>query len=245
METTILLALQSMRVDGLTQLLALVSALGNQAFIWLLIGFVCLFISEKREEGVCIFLAVAVVFIVSEVGIEHLVARVRPCDAGIGVSAVMGVSHNGYSFPSGHTTSSFACATVIAAMSRSRKGAVAAVCFALLIAFSRLYLGVHYPTDVLGGIGIGAVCGALVVWVWRAFLGGALIGLFSKIGAGRGQAEDGAHARKAAPTTRHLDAPASAGKGAGRARGTARTRGARERPARTGAHTRSTPGRRE
>ncbi len=238
METTILLALQSMRVDGLTQLFALVSALGNQAFVWLVIGFVCLFISEKREEGICIFLAVAVVFIVSEVGIEHVVARVRPCDAGIGVSAVMGVSHNGYSFPSGHTASSFACATVIAMMSGSKRGGVCAVLFALLIAFSRLYLGVHYPTDVLGGMVIGIVCGLAVVWGWRLLLGPALMRVFSKLGSSNGTGAGGAHARRNTPTTRHLDAAGDM------ADARNAPRAGRARQPRKGAHTRTTPRRR-
>ncbi len=237
MEASILLALQSMRVDGLTQLLALVSALGNQAFVWLVIGFVCLFFSEKREEGICIFLAVAVVFVVGEIGVEHMVARVRPCDAGIGVSAVMGVSHNGYSFPSGHTTSSFACATVILMMSQSRRGGVCALLFAVLIAFSRLYLGVHYPTDVLGGMAIGIACGAAVVGIWRLFLGSALMGLFMRIGGG-GHAQGGAHARKNTPTTRHLDAQT----GTAATRETARA--ARTAAPRKGAHSRTTPRRR-
>ena len=239
METTILLALQSMRVDGLTQLLALVSALGNQAFVWLVMGFVCLFISEKREEGICIFLAVAVVFVVSEIGIEHLVARVRPCDAGIGVSAVVGVSHNGYSFPSGHTASSFACATVIAMMSHSRRGGVCAVLFAVLIAFSRLYLGVHYPTDVLGGMLIGIVCGLAVVGVWRLFLGSALMGLFAKIGGAGGGGAGGAHAKKNTPTTRHLEAQTPRNDAARTSHGPAHARTRQK-----GAHTRTTPRRR-
>ncbi len=239
METTILLALQSMRVDGLTQLLALVSALGNQAFVWLLIGFVCLFISEKREEGICIFLAVAVVFVVSEVGIEHLVARVRPCDAGIGVSAVVGVSHNGYSFPSGHAASSFACAIVIAMMSHSRRGGVCAVLFALLVAFSRLYLGVHYPTDVAGGAIIGAACGLAVVGIWRLFLGSALMGLFAKLERAGGSARAG-HAGKGTPTARHLEGKPPR---PGDARASRETAHARTRQ--KGAHTRTTPRRRD
>ena len=200
MEASILLALQSVRVEPLTQFLALVSALGNQAFVWLVIGLVCLFFSEKRAQGICIFLAVAFVFVVGEVGIEHVVARVRPCDAGVGVVAVTGVSHNGFSFPSGHTTSSFACATVIAVMSTSRRAGVAAVCFAVLVAFSRLYLGVHWPTDILGGIVIGVLSGLLVTWVWRAFLGEAVVSFVERHLPSADSAAQGKHSRKTGST---------------------------------------------
>ena len=178
METAILLALQSVRVPGITELMALFSALGNMGFIWIVIGLICLFFSEKRQTGICIFLTIAIVYIVAELILDPMVARVRPCDAGIGVNAVVGVSHSGYSFPSGHTTISFAVAMVICMMSESRKSKFAAVFLAIIIAFSRLYLGVHYPTDVLAGMVIGIVIAVIVVGIWRAFLGQLFLSLF-------------------------------------------------------------------
>ena len=184
MEAAILLALQSMRVPGITELMALFSALGNMGFIWIVIGVVCLFFAEKRPTGICIFLTIAVVYIVSEVILEPTIARVRPCDASIGVNAVIGVSHSGYSFPSGHTTISFAIATVICMMSDSHKSKISAVLLAIIIAFSRLYLGVHYPTDVLAGMLIGIVLAVIVVALWRAFLGQLILNLLN-LGVGK------------------------------------------------------------
>ena len=184
MESAILLALQSMRVPGITELMALFSALGNMGFIWIVIGVVCLFFAEKRPTGICIFLTIAVVYIVSEVILEPTIARVRPCDASIGVNAVIGVSHSGYSFPSGHTTISFAIATVICMMSDSHKSKISAVLLAIIIAFSRLYLGVHYPTDVLAGMLIGIVLAVIVVALWRAFLGQLILNLLN-LGVGK------------------------------------------------------------
>ncbi len=179
MEAAILLALQSVRVPGITELMALFSALGNMGFIWIIIGLICLFFAEKRPMGICIFLTIAVVYIVAELILDPVVARVRPCDASIGVNAVIGVSHSGYSFPSGHTTISFAVATVICMMSDSHKSKIAAVFLAIVIAFSRLYLGVHYPTDVLAGMVIGIVIAVIVVGLWRLFLGQLILGLFN------------------------------------------------------------------
>ena len=168
MDTAILLALQSIRFDGLTQLMALISALGNHAFIWLALGVVMLLFPEKRSTGMLVIAAVAVCYVASEIVLEPLVHRVRPCDAGIGVTAVMGVSHNGFSFPSGHSISSFASAMVIALMLGKRYG-VPAFIGAFVIAFSRLFLGVHYPSDVVISAAMGVLIGLLVVVVYNNF----------------------------------------------------------------------------
>ena len=168
MEQAILLGLQSIRIDGLTQIMALLSALGNKAFIWIVVGVVLLFFAETRETGVLVIVSLIIVFIVSEVILEPIIARPRPCDAGIGVEAVTGVSHNGFSFPSGHSTSSFAAAIVIAVCMGRRFG-IPAIIVAALIAFSRLYLGVHYPSDVLAGALIGALIGFVVCIVYNNF----------------------------------------------------------------------------
>ena len=71
-----------------------------------------------------------------------------------------------FSFPSGHTTASFAVALVMLRMLPKKFG-IPAVVLAALVAFSRLYLGVHYPTDVLTGFVIALVGSTLSVWIVR------------------------------------------------------------------------------
>ena len=71
----------------------------------------------------------------------------------------------GYSFPSGHTLLGFTAATVL--FLRDKRLGIAAGIVALLIAFSRLYLNVHYATDVAAGILLGIFCGWLVTFVFR------------------------------------------------------------------------------
>ena len=71
-----------------------------------------------------------------------------------------------FSFPSGHTTASFAVALVMLQMLPKKFG-IPAVVLAALVAFSRLYLGVHYPTDVLTGFVIALVGSMLSVWIVR------------------------------------------------------------------------------
>lgn len=169
MEASILLALQSVRLPVLTQLAALVSALGNYAFIWMLLAIIMLFFAGRRHIGFTIIAAVIITGIIVGFIVQPIVGRVRPFDAGIGVSAVMGVSRSGFSFPSFHAAVSFAAAMVIT-MTLGRRPGVPAFAVALLIAASRLYLGVEYPTDVLAGAVIGAVIGLVTVWVYNQFL---------------------------------------------------------------------------
>lgn len=169
MEASILLALQSARLEGLTQLAALVSALGNYGFIWIVLGIVLLFMEGRRHIGFTIIAAVIITGIIVGFIIQPLVGRVRPFDAGIGVSAVMGVSRSGFSFPSFHAATSFAAAMVMA-MTIGRRWSIPAFIGAVLISMSRLYLGVEYPTDVLAGAAVGVVVGLVAVWVYNQVL---------------------------------------------------------------------------
>lgn len=89
--------------------------------------------------------------------LKNLVARTRPCDVNTAIQLL--ISHpTDYSFPSGHTAASF---TAVAALyfSGDKKIWKAAIVLGTLIAFSRMYLYVHYPTDILGGALIGIFSG--------------------------------------------------------------------------------------
>ena len=67
-----------------------------------------------------------------------------------------------FSFPSGHTSSSFAFAFAVYLLLPKKYG-IPAMVLALLIGLSRLYVGVHYPTDILGGILVGCLCSLVIV----------------------------------------------------------------------------------
>ena len=101
--------------------------------------------------------------IVTNVILKNWVARIRPYELIQGLECIVGKEHD-FSFPSGHTTNSLACAWVLFRKA-PRKMGVPALVLAILIALSRLYVGIHYPTDVLGGavIGIGSACLSLAL----------------------------------------------------------------------------------
>ncbi len=169
MEATILLALQSLRLPVLTQLAALVSALGNYGFIWIILGIVFIVFISRSDVGITVLFTVVFAGILVGFILQPLFAHVRPYDAGIGVSAVMGVSRTGYSFPSFHATVSFAAATVIAMIAGRRWGTWAFV-GAVLISLSRVYLGVEWPSDIIIGALVGVLIGVVSAWVYNQFL---------------------------------------------------------------------------
>lgn len=100
--------------------------------------------------------------------LKNLVERARPFDKIPSLQFLIRKPHD-FSFPSGHTSSSFAVATVFLAMLPLWVG-VAALTIAVLIAFSRMYLGVHYPSDVLCGAVLGVLFGLAALAVMPLLL---------------------------------------------------------------------------
>ena len=98
--------------------------------------------------------------LVGNVFLKHLIARPRPCWLDQSVPLLIAVP-NDYSFPSGHTLASVIGATILTAADR-RFGLIA-IPLAILIAFSRLYLYVHFPSDILGAVILGLGIGALTL----------------------------------------------------------------------------------
>ena len=95
--------------------------------------------------------------------LKSLFSRIRPCKALTDVHLLVGCG--GFSFPSSHATNNFAAATVITRFYARRSWAWWS--FAGLMAFTRPYVGVHYPSDVLAGAVVGFIIGSVVVLIWK------------------------------------------------------------------------------
>ena len=122
-------------------------------WFWIVLGVVLLIPKKTRKSGFTALLALIIGSVITNLVLKAAVARIRPYDAVEGLVPLVKKLRD-YSFPSGHTCASFSCAVVYYKMYPDIKGK-GAMALAVLIALSRLYVGVHYPTDVLGGAIVG------------------------------------------------------------------------------------------
>lgn len=150
----------NMRNPALDLLMPAITALGNSGLIWLLLAGILLLTPKHRRAGAAVLAGLVLEIICCNMVLKPLVARVRPCDVNTAVQLLI-ARPDDFSFPSGHTGASFAAAAALFA-DRNRLW-IPSLILALLIAFSRLYLYVHYPTDILAGAAIGMMAG----WVGR------------------------------------------------------------------------------
>ena len=136
------------------------TTLGDNGLIWIFFSFLLLFFKKYRNVGwLCLFsLLLSTLFV--EVLIKPLVARPRPF-VDLKVMNLLVKPLTSYSFPSGHTSASFAFTGIIFA--RLPRYLVASLILAILISFSRIYLFMHYPFDVLVGILVGLFCSFVVI----------------------------------------------------------------------------------
>jgi len=145
-------------VDGI---FGVISGLGDSGFIWFVFG-IWLYLKEKRKDKT-FFLPLGIAGVLSwffsEILVKQMVMRLRPSNVLENVF-VVGFP-NGYSFPSTHTTFTFALAVVLSLKDQKYKKFF--FCLAVLVGFSRVYLGYHYPGDVLAG----TVLGLLIGWGTR------------------------------------------------------------------------------
>lgn len=157
---------ENLRCDFLDYLMQFLSYIGEAGAVWFAIAFVMLFFKKTRVCAVVMILSMGVCLILGEFVLKNLVCRVRPCHINLSVEMLVKKPRS-YSFPSGHTSSSFAAATAI--FIYNKKFGVAALLLAALIAFSRLYNYVHYPTDVLAGMLFGVASTILIYHLIRKY----------------------------------------------------------------------------
>jgi undecaprenyl-diphosphatase len=148
--------LQSMRCSFLDTVMVWITDLGNGGVLWIVCTMVLLIFPRTRRVGAALAIALLLSSLCTNVVLKPLVGRTRPCDVNTAVTLLVHRPGD-YSFPSGHTSAAFAAAAALY-FGKNRLW-IPAVILASLIAFSRLYLYVHYPSDVLVGILIGIASG--------------------------------------------------------------------------------------
>ena len=146
----------------------IITLFGDDGIFWIALAVILLFFPKTRKTGLGMGIAMALGLLVCNIILKPVVARPRPYDyqeaLGVIIPLITERMHD-FSFPSGHTIASFEASVVI--LLNHKKAGIAALVLAFLIAFSRLYLYVHYPTDVIVSIFLGTAF---------AFLGNFLSG---------------------------------------------------------------------
>ncbi len=146
---------EHLRCGFLDKALPIITKLGDAGIFWIIVAIVLLFFKKTRKMGIMTGVALILGLIIGNLTLKPLIARVRPYDMP-GVEMDLLIERlSDKSFPSGHTLASFEAATVL--LINDKRFGIPAIVLASIIAFSRLYLYVHYPTDVLGGIVLGVL----------------------------------------------------------------------------------------
>ena len=156
-EFTLLDALQALRCPVLDALAVFFDQAGARGEIWIAFTAVLLAFRRTRRAGLAMALALGLYMLAGHCALKPLFARPRPCDLRPEMLTLVARPH-GWSFPSGHTSSAFAAA--FALWLQNRRLGVPALALAGFIGFTRMYLYVHFPTDILGGVALGLALGA-------------------------------------------------------------------------------------
>ncbi len=148
----------------------IVTLLGDAGIFWIAWAVLLLFFPKTRKIGLGMGFALILGLLVCNVTLKPMIMRPRPYDFqeaefGVIINLLIERQHD-FAFPSGHTIASFEAATVL--LKNSKKMGIPAMILAVIIAFSRLYLYVHYPTDVIFSVFAG---------ILFAFIGDAIAGL--------------------------------------------------------------------
>ena len=155
-------------------IMPIITMFGDAGIFWIAFAVVLLFIPKYRKTGLGMGLALIMGLIICNVILKNLVGRMRPYDYQleyygktimdlIGHPELLCGPQSDKYFPSGHTIASFE-ACVVLLMNDKRMG-IPALILACLIAFSRLYLYVHYPTDVIASVILGTCFALLANWL--------------------------------------------------------------------------------
>lgn len=150
----------------LDKLMVFITTLGNAGMIWIITGLVMLCTKKYRKTGIMLVVGLTIGLILGNFILKPGIARIRPFGIKEGIELLIKAPTD-YSFPSGHTLASIISAVII--LLHHKKIGYCAMALAVLIAFSRLYLYVHFPTDIIGGALLGTIIAIISVKIVNRF----------------------------------------------------------------------------
>ena len=167
-EASIILWIQENLRGPLDKVVKVITTLGDDGIAWIAIGVTLLFWKKTRVIGATVLVSLLLDYLIVNVTLKTLFARPRPYVTNELITPLVGGTSAYRSFPSGHSGGSFAAMSAIWRLTPKKIG-IPALVLATLVALSRLYVGVHYPTDIIAGCIIGFVCSFLakriVQWI--------------------------------------------------------------------------------
>ncbi len=167
-ESGLMLGLRdSLASPALDSFMLFISRLGDHGAVFIALALVLLCFKTTRRQGAVLALALIIDLLVVNVALKPLISRIRPYDFSTEIIP-FAVIPGDWSFPSGHTAAAFAAA--VSMLPFGKKAFVPMLVFALCMGFSRVYLLMHYPSDVAAGAIIGALCGLAADFIFKKLL---------------------------------------------------------------------------
>lgn len=155
---------ETLRTPVMDKVFSLYTFLGNGGWAFILLGFVLLFFRKTQKAGAASLTAMLLGLLVTNLTLKPLVSRLRPWVVMENFTTLV-TSSDLNSFPSGHTCAAFAFGVALCAVLPQKWAKAAALIAAALMGFSRLYVGVHFPSDVIVGALVGTLCGLAGTWI--------------------------------------------------------------------------------
>ena len=156
----------TLRTPALDSFFSCFTQLGNGGMIYIVLSVALLLHPKTRRAGFWALIAMLFGLVCTNLILKHLVGRTRPWLVVEGLTHLV-VENDPNAFPSGHTCAAFAAASAWARALPKKWMGVTAVILEALMGLSRLYVGVHFLTDVLAGCAVGCFCAWLA---WRVSL---------------------------------------------------------------------------
>ena len=155
-----------------TDIFLFISKISDTGFLWIVLSLVLLIFKNTRKIGLYSIISLAACFIVTNVILKNVIARPRPFEESESILSFLNSIcielPDSHSFPSGHTAASFAVAFMIWLF--NKRHGTPSIIMAVLVGISRIYLCVHYVTDVIAGMMIGIIVAFVAYWVLEHIL---------------------------------------------------------------------------
>lgn len=161
MEFSILYAINTIHNNILDNIMKVITILGDAGIIWLVIALILILKTKTRRCGILIIIALVLGLLIGNFLLKNIIARPRPFTVDKTINLLIQMP-NDYSFPSCHTMASFEAAVII--FLHNKKWGIPVMILAILIGFSRMYLFVHYPSDVAFGAILGSLIAIIVFY---------------------------------------------------------------------------------